>query len=101
MLCRRISQVREAVDFGKQLHEAFSMVPFFPLMFAKLVALRESSCHLSSSFARICIQIQKSQKIMGWFNRLIEPVLMIFIAVGMLEFLLSLYIPIFKMAEQF
>ena len=29
MLHRRISQVREAFDSGKQLHESFSMVPLF------------------------------------------------------------------------
>ncbi len=38
---------------------------------------------------------------MGWVNMLIEPVLMIFIAVGVMGFLLSLYIPMFRMAEQF
>ena len=38
---------------------------------------------------------------MGWVNMLIEPILMIFIAVGVMGFLLSLYIPMFRMAEQF
>ena len=54
-------------------------------MFIKLVALGESSGHLSSSFARIGIQNQESlKKIMGWVNALIEPVLLIFITVGVL-----------------
>ena len=102
ILRRRISQVREAVDSGKQLHEAYSMVPFFSQMFVKLVALGESSGHLSSSFAPIGTQNQESlKKIMGWVNTLIEPVLLIFIAVGVLGFLLSMYIPLFRMAEQF
>ena len=71
-------------------------------MFVKLAALGESSGHLSSSFARIGIQNQESlKKIMGWVNTLIEPVLLIFIAVGLLGFLLSMYIPLFRMAEQF
>ena len=48
------------------------------------------------------MQSQESlKKIMDWVNTLIEPVLMIFIAVGVLGFLLSLYIPMFRMAEQF
>ena len=38
---------------------------------------------------------------MDWVNSIIEPVLMIFIAVVVLGFLLSLYIPMFRMAEQF
>ena len=63
------------------------MVPFFSPMFVKLVALGESSGHMSSSFARIGIQNQESlKKIMGWVNTLIEPVLLIFIAVGVLDF---------------
>ena len=53
VLRRRISPVRKAVDSGKQLHEAYSMVPFFSPMFVKLVALGESSGHLSLSFTRI------------------------------------------------
>ena len=85
VLRRWISPVRKAVDSGKQLHEAYSMVPFFSQMFVKLVALGESSGHLSSSFARIGIQNQESlKKIMGWVNALIEPVLLIFITVGVL-----------------
>ncbi len=38
---------------------------------------------------------------MGWVNTLIESVLMILIAMDVLGFLLSLYIPMFRMAEQF
>ena len=62
ILCRRISQVREAVDSGKQLHEAFSMVPFFSPMFVNIVVQGESSGHLSSSFARIGVQNQEYLK---------------------------------------
>ena len=92
----------EVTEFLLQLHETYSMVPFFSPMFVKLVALGESSGPLSSSFARIGIQNQESlKKIMGWVNTLIEPVLLIFIAVGVLGFLLSMYIPLFRMAEQF
>ena len=62
ILRRRISQVREAVDSGKQLHEAFSMVPFFSPMFVNIVVQGESSGHLSSRFARFGIQNQESLK---------------------------------------
>lgn len=102
LLRSRIIPVREAVDSGKPLHEAYSMVPFFSPMFVKLVALGESSGHLPSSFARIGMQNQESlKKIMSWVNTLIEPVLMILIAAGVLGFLLSMYLPLFKMAERF
>ena len=66
------------------------------------VALGEPSSKLSSSIVRISMQNHESlKKIMGWVNTLIEPVLLIFIAVGVLVFLLSMYIPLFRMAEQF
>jgi type IV pilus assembly protein PilC len=102
LLRRRISPVREAVDSGIPLHEAYAMVTFFSPMFVKLVALGESSGHLPSSFARIGMQNQESlKKILSWINTLIEPVLMIVIAAGILGFLLSMYLPLFRMAERF
>ena len=53
VLRRRIIPVRKAVDSGKHLYEAYSMVLFFSPMFVKLVALGELSGHLSSSFTLI------------------------------------------------
>jgi hypothetical protein len=56
-------------------------------MFVKMIALGESSGHLSSSFARIGRQNQESlKKTMAWANTLIEPVLMILIALVYLDF---------------
>ena len=78
------------------------MVTIFSPMFVKMISLGESSGHLSSSFARIGRQNQESlKKIMAWANTLIEPVLMILIAFGVLGFLLSMYLPLFKMSERF
>ena len=50
LLRKRIAPVREAVDSGKSLCDAYSMVPVFSPMFVKMVALGESSGHLPSSF---------------------------------------------------
>ena len=77
------------------------MSQFFAHMFVKMIALGESSGHLSSSFSRIGRQNQESLKKMAWANTLIEPVLMILIAFGVLGFLLSMYLPLFKMSERF
>ena len=102
LLRKQIAPVREAVDSGKSLRDAYSMVPFFSPMFVKMIALGESSGHLPSSYARIGMQNQESlKKIMAWANTLIEPVLMILIAFAVLGFLLSMYLPLFKMAERF
>ncbi len=102
LLRKRIAPVREAVDSGKSLRDAYSMVPFFSPMFVKMIALGESSGHLPSSYAQIGMQNQESlKKIMAWANTLIEPVLMILIAFAVLGFLLSMYLPLFKMAERF
>jgi type II secretory pathway component PulF len=71
-------------------------------MFVKMNALGASSSHLSSSFVRIGMQNQESlKKIMAWANTLIETVLMILITFGILGFLLSMYLTLFKMSEAF
>ena len=102
LLRKQIAPVREAVDSGKSLREAYTMVPIFSPMFVKMIALGESSGHLPSSFARIGTQNQEHlKKIMAWANTLIEPILMILIALGVLGFLLSMYLPLFRMAERF
>ena len=101
-LRKRIAPVREAVDSGKSLCDAYAMVPVFSPMFVKMVALGESSGHLPSSFARIGSHNQEAlKKIMAWASTLIEPLLMILIALGVLGFLLSMYLPLFRMAERF
>ena len=41
------------------------------------------------------------KNIMAWASTLIEPLLMILIALGVLGFLLSMYLPLFRMAERF
>ncbi len=102
LLRKRIAPVREAVDSGKSLCDAYAMVPVFSPMFVKMVALGESSGHLPSSFARIGSHNQEAlKKIMAWASTLIEPLLMILIAFGVLGFLLSMYLPLFRMAERF
>mgnify|MGYP000500303149 FL=1 len=101
-LRKRIAPVREAVYSGKSLCDAYAMVPVFSPMFVKMVALGESSGHLPSSFARIGSHNQEAlKKIMAWASTLIEPLLMILIALGVLGFLLSMYLPLFRMAERF
>ena len=62
LLCKQISPVRKAIDPGKYLQEADSMVPIFSPMFVKMIALGESSGRLSSSFARIGRHNQESLK---------------------------------------
>jgi type II secretory pathway component PulF len=101
LLRKRIAPVRKAVDAEKSLRETYSMVPIFSPMSVKMIALGESSGHLSSSFGRIGRQNQKSLKEMAWANTLIEQVLMILIAFGVLGFLLSMHLPLFEMSERF
>ena len=45
--------------------------------------------------------MKNMKKIMAWASTLIEPLLMILIALGVLGFLLSMYLPLFRMAERF
>ncbi len=102
ILRKKLVSVRLEVDSGISLKDAYATNSLFSPMFVQLVALGESTGHLSSSFERIGIQNQESlEKMMGWINALIEPFFMILIAFGVLGFLLSMYLPLFKMAERF
>ena len=56
-----------------------------------LQVLRESAHHNKESL----------KKIMAWASTLIEPLLIILIALGVLGFLLSMYLPLFRMTERF
>ena len=59
-----------------------------------MLAFGESSGHLPSSFARIGSHNQEAlKKIMAWAGTLFESLLMIMIALGVLGFLLSMYLP--------
>ena len=67
LLRKRIALVREAVDSGKSLCDAYAMIPVFSLMFVKMLAFGESSGHLPSSFARNGSHNQEAlKKIMAW-----------------------------------
>ena len=50
LLRKRIALVREAVDSGKSLCDAYAMIPVFSLMFVKMFAFGESSRHLTLKF---------------------------------------------------
>ena len=45
--------------------------------------------------------MKNMKKIMAWASMLIEPLLMILIALGVLGFLLSMYLLLLRMAERF
>ena len=62
LLRKRIAPVRKVVDAGKPVREAYLMVPLLSPMVVKMIALGESSGHLSSSFACIGRQNQESLK---------------------------------------
>ncbi len=70
LLRKRIAPVREAVDSGKSLCDAYAMVTVFSPMFVKMVALGESSGHLTFKFCTNRLtQSGITEKIMAWASR--------------------------------
>ncbi len=101
-LRKQVQKVREMVDAGRPLPDAFAAYPGFPPFFLRQLSLGESSGHLVSGFARISSHFEDLlEKRMSRLNALIEPLFMVFIAMAVLAFLLSLYLPLFRMAEHF
>ncbi|MGK5090479.1 type II secretion system F family protein [Deltaproteobacteria bacterium TL4] len=98
----QIKELHEQIASGQPLEETYKNMPFFPPIFVQLVGIGESSGSLSAAFERIALIFQEDiEKRTSKMNALIEPVLMIFISVGVLMVLLSIYLPIFSLASHF
>ncbi|MBF0286618.1 MAG: type II secretion system F family protein [SAR324 cluster bacterium] len=101
-LQNEVRMVHDQIDAGKSLVDAYSTSKLFPPLFVHLVAVGESSGHLAPTFERIAALYQERiERRMNFLNSLIEPVFTLVLAVGILVVLLSIYLPIFSIAEHF
>lgn len=97
-----IRRVHQQVDSGTLLVDAYGSCKLFPPLFVHLIALGESSGYLVPTFERISILYQERvEKRMAILHSLIEPLFTVMLAMGILAILLSIYLPIFSMADHF
>lgn len=101
-LQNEVQMVHDQIDSGKLLVDAYSSTSIFPPLFIHLIAVGESSGHLAPTFERIAVLYQeKLERRMSFLNSLIEPIFTLILAAGILTVLLSIYLPIFSIAERF
>ena len=98
----KVQGIHQHIYSGETLRNAYTTSSLFPPVFIHLVALGESSGYLASSFDRIASIYQDDlEKRMATLNAMIEPIFMTIISIGVLVVLLSIYLPIFSLAEHF
>ncbi len=101
-LQEEVKRVHRQIDAGALLVNAYSTTNVFPPIFVHLIAVGESSGHLASAFDRVVnIYEENLEKRMTLLNSMIEPIFILALACGILVILLSIYLPIFSMAEHF
>jgi len=94
--------IHKQIESGKLLAEAYGSSKFFPPLFVHIIAVGESSGHLTPAYDRIATLFQeKIEKRMNIVNSMMEPIFTLSLAIGILIVLLSIYLPIFSMAEHF
>ena len=97
-----LSKLRERVEHGEGLGESYQRVSGLGPRFANAVSAGEATGDLAGAFAHVSDDCRiEVEHTLGRFNAYLEPVLMILIASGVLVFLLSIYLPLFQVAEYY
>lgn len=97
-----LSKLRECVEHGEGLGRSYQHVAGLGPRFANAVGAGEATGDLAGAFAHVSEECQiEVEHTLGRFNAYLEPALMILIASGVLVFLLSIYLPLFQVAEYY
>ena len=97
-----LSKLREQVEHGEGLGKSYQRVSGLGPRFANAVSAGEATGDLAGAFAHVSDDCRiEVEHTLGRFNAYLEPVLMILIASGVLVFLLSIYLPLFQVAEYY
>ncbi|MFM7088777.1 MAG: type II secretion system F family protein [Candidatus Paceibacterota bacterium] len=93
---------KEKVGEGKQLSQALSQSPLFPVLMIQLIEVGEETGSLVSileKYAKTTAEDLESTS--ESITRLVEPVLMVFVGLIVAVFVLALYMPIINLGQQF
>ena len=97
-----LSKLREQVEHGEGLGKSYQRVSGLGPRFANAVSAGEATGDLAGAFAHVSDDCRiEVEHTLGRFNAYLEPMLMILIASGVLVFLLSIYLPLFQVAEYY
>jgi general secretion pathway protein F len=100
ILSERIAEATEAVREGKRLSEPLGIGGFFPEQVLAMIAVAEESNKLDKVLVQIADTVERrTNRQVDQAVRLIEPVILILVAVGIGFLALGLLLPIFTMAS--
>jgi type IV pilus assembly protein PilC len=97
-----ITDIRERVMHGRHLHEACAAHDLFDTRDVAMIAVAEEVRQLDRMFMRLAEQrTAEVQHRTGLIGSVLEPVMIVFIAVFVGTILVAMYLPMFKLSSAF
>lgn len=98
----RLDDVKRQILQGDSLHESLRLISIVPARMLALIKIGEQTNHLGPMLAKIAEQyddeVEQKTKVLG---SLLEPLLIVFLALTVGLVLVSMYLPIFKLVTNF
>lgn len=95
------TQLRTDILNGKTLHAALAQQPIFPSRVLALIEIGESVGKLDTMFGKLAdYYANEAKNLSARYSKLLEPFLILIIALLVGIILLSMYLPLFNMGEQ-
>ena len=95
---KAVLEVRDAVAIGQQMNFAMRQTNLFEHMVIQMVAIGEDSGSLGSMLAKVAdFYEEELDALISTLTTLIEPILMMFLAVIVGSLVIAMYLPIFKL----
>lgn len=96
---KAVLEMREAVSTGQQLNFAMRQTSLFPDMVIQMVAIGEEAGSLSDMLAKVAeFYEEELDATVNALTTLIEPLVMVVLAVLVGSLVIAMYLPIFKLA---
>ena len=95
-----LPQIRDRLIAGNSLESAISEFHIYPFAFRQMVKAGERSASLDTMFERLGQNLeQESEASIGILMSLLEPLLIVFLALVVGGILISMYLPMFQMSQ--
>ncbi|MGE4232209.1 MAG: type II secretion system F family protein [Bacteriovoracia bacterium] len=94
-----VGRIRKEVETGKSLAATMGKMPIFPNMVVQMINVGESTGNLDKMLERIADLYEEDlQNAVASLSKLIEPVILVVLGGVVGGLMISMYLPIFKMA---
>ena len=97
---QQLAKVHHWIENGHGITQSYQQHSKFPQLFIRIISIGENSGNLQLSYHQVAeIYENLLKKYVNRINTLLEPILILILAIGVLGILSSIYLPIFQMAE--